>query len=177
MSGEEMDGLTAGLRALAADLRRVEAPARVEERVLAAFREREIRPVRRAPAPRRAWWFPLAAWATAAAAGTAMVVFLVRDHPPARVHEPVRSALQLAAADSSAGAETITIDDSGFIPLPNAESISPNEEVDVVRVEVPRSAMVALGLPVSEEAAAEKVKADIVLGADGLARAVRILDE
>ena len=175
MSGEELDGLTAGLKALAKDLRRVEAPARVEDRLLAAFRNRERRPVRQA-APRRAWWVPLAAWATAAAAGTAMAVFLTRDHPPAPVRQPVHSALQLAAADS-AGADAISGDDSGFIPLPNAESISLNEEVDVVQVEVPRAAILALGLPVSEDVATEKVKADIVLGADGLARAVRILDE
>jgi hypothetical protein len=177
MSSGELDGLRAGLKALAADLRRVEAPARVEERVLAAFRERGTKPVRPAPLPRRGWWFPLAAWATAAAAGTALGVFLMRDHSPARVHQPVRSVLQLAVVDPSAGAETVSGDDSGFIPLPNAESISPNEEVDVVRVEVTRSAILALGLPVSEEAATEKVKADIALGADGLARAVRILDE
>lgn len=176
MSGEEMDQLTAGLKAVAADLRRVEAPGRVEERLVAAFRERQTAVVPRVREPRRAWWVPVAAWATAAAAGTALTVFLTRDHPAVPVRQPARSMMQLAVADPGADAEVISADDSGFILLPNAESISPNEEVDVVRVEVPRSAIVALGLPLTEETATEKVTADIALGADGLAHAVRILE-
>ena len=109
-------------------------------------------------------------------AGTALTVFLTRDHPAVPVRQPARSMMQLAVADPGADAEVISADDSGFILLPNAESISPNEEVDVVRVEVPRSAIVALGLPLTEETATEKVTADIALGADGLAHAVRILE-
>jgi hypothetical protein len=49
--------------------------------------------------------------------------------------------------------------------------------VNVVRVEMPRSAMLALGLEVSPERASELVAADVMLGPDGLARAVKFLDE
>jgi hypothetical protein len=64
----------------------------------------------------------------------------------------------------------------GFITLPNAGRLADNEEVNLVRVEVPRSAMIALGLEVSPERATELVAADVMLGPDGLARAVRFLD-
>jgi hypothetical protein len=64
-----------------------------------------------------------------------------------------------------------------FIPLPNAARLAPSEDVNLVRVEVPRSTMIALGYPVAADRAAELVQADVVLGSDGLARAVRFLDE
>jgi hypothetical protein len=69
-----------------------------------------------------------------------------------------------------------TVAESGFIPLPNAAQIGPNEEVNLVRVEVPRSAMIALGYDVKPEEATESVQADVMLGTDGMARAVRFLD-
>jgi hypothetical protein len=43
-------------------------------------------------------------------------------------------------------------------------------------VEVPRSAMIALGFEVNPEQAWQPVQADVMLGADGLARAVRFID-
>src|SRR5260370_42713042 len=70
------------------------------------------------------------------------------------------------------GAQTGT----GFMDLPNAAEIGPNEDLNMVRVEVPRSAMIALGLEVGPEQAWQPVQADVMLGADGLARAVRFLE-
>jgi hypothetical protein len=67
-------------------------------------------------------------------------------------------------------------DFEGFIPLPNSEAVQANEDMDVVHVEVPRSAMLAVGLEVSEDRAGEMVQADVMLGSDGVARAVRFLD-
>jgi hypothetical protein len=45
-----------------------------------------------------------------------------------------------------------------------------------VRIEVPRSALVALGFEVSGEGSEEPVEADVMLDADGVARAVRVLN-
>ena len=64
-----------------------------------------------------------------------------------------------------------------FIPLLDAEELETSDEVDVVRVEVPRSAMAALGFVVSAERASERVEADVAIGPDGLARAVRFVDQ
>jgi hypothetical protein len=41
---------------------------------------------------------------------------------------------------------------------------------------VPRSTLVALGIAVNPDQASERVEADVLVGADGLARAVRFLD-
>ncbi len=45
----------------------------------------------------------------------------------------------------------------------------------LVRVELPRSALMRFGLPVNNERANERVKADVLVGSDGIARAVRFI--
>jgi hypothetical protein len=74
--------------------------------------------------------------------------------------------------------QTADVDDAedanGFIPLPNAEALEPNGDVNVVSVEVPRSAVVAAGILLADDRASEMVKADVMLGSDGLARAIRL---
>jgi hypothetical protein len=53
--------------------------------------------------------------------------------------------------------------------------INLQDGAQVVRVELPRSAMVSLGLPVNMDRYGERVKADVLLGADGLAHAIRFV--
>ena len=53
--------------------------------------------------------------------------------------------------------------------------LSPFGSGRVVRVRVPRTAMLQFGLPINENRASELVKADVVLGEDGLARAIRFV--
>ena len=168
--------LALGLRRLAADWQSVEAPARVESRLTAAFLGQAGRTVLR-PAAR--WWVPVATWATAAVAVIALAMFLARDRHVVPAHRTTSSRVELAAVEPPADLETLgdsSDTDNDFIPMPNAARIEPNEDLDLVRVEVPRSAMIALGYPVSEERASEPVEAEVVLGADGLARAVRFLE-
>lgn len=45
----------------------------------------------------------------------------------------------------------------------------------IVRVELPRSAMANFGLPVNVDRADQRVKADVLLGVDGLAHAIRFV--
>ncbi len=45
----------------------------------------------------------------------------------------------------------------------------------IVRVELPRTTMANFGLPVNMERADEKIKADVLLGVDGLAHAIRFV--
>ena len=45
----------------------------------------------------------------------------------------------------------------------------------MVRVELPRTTMASFGLPVNMERADEKIKADVLLGVDGLAHAIRFV--
>jgi hypothetical protein len=169
--------LASGLRMLAADWRSVEAPARVESRLTAAFLGQAGLAASR-PAIR--WWVPVATWAAAAAAVVALAMFLARDRQPvAPAHRTTSSRVQLAAVEPPADLETLgdsSDADNDFILMPNAARIEPNEDLNLVRVEVPRSAMIAMGYAVSEDRASEPVEAEVVLGADGLARAVRFLE-
>ena len=168
--------LASGLRRLAADWRPVEAPARVEARLTAAFLGQAGLTVL-GPATR--WWVPVATWAMATAAVVALAMFLARDRQVVPAHRTTSSRVQLALAGPPADLEMLgdfsDVDDD-FIPIPNAARIEENEDLNLVRVEVPRSAMIALGYAVAEERASEPVEAEVVLGADGLARAVRFLD-
>ncbi|HST24183.1 MAG TPA: hypothetical protein VLR90_23985 [Blastocatellia bacterium] len=62
-----------------------------------------------------------------------------------------------------------------FIPLVQGDSLNLMESGQLVRVELPRSALVSFGLPMNMERADQRVKADVVVGNDGLARAIRFV--
>ena len=62
-----------------------------------------------------------------------------------------------------------------FLPLTfTADSTAP-ESGHLVRVTIPRSALVAMGLPMNAERAGELVRAEVFIGDDGLARAIRFI--
>jgi hypothetical protein len=172
------------LRALAAAEPR-EAPTWVEERLVDAFRFR-VRAARRRK---------IVAWTgagVAAAAVAAFVGILAGGPATSAKPEPVRVApaelptlrKQVIPAvtpapapsrqrvkESAAPTEIAT----SFYDLPEAEGLAPAEDTSVIRVEVPRTALRLVGLPVSEERADERIMADLVVGQDGLARAVRFV--
>jgi len=166
---EQQRRLAVGLRTMAVDMRAVAAPPRVEANLRDAFR-RETAPAGRGAMPVR--FVPALSWAAAAAAVIAMGLWIApRRHTavPQTHHRPA-SAVELASL-ADAGP-----DDDGFFPLPNAERVGPNDDVNVVRMELPRSAMLVVGLDVSPERVSEPVQAEVMLGPDGLARAVRFVD-
>lgn len=167
--------LTGVLRSIAAESRSLGAPERVEARLLSVFRTNYGIP---APLVRSAWR-GMALWASAATAVIALALFLVGGRYPQPPDQPARNAMELALLQEAAVIDENTLVEErapGFIALPNAATLGPNEEVNLVRVEVPRSAMMAVGLTVNEERALERVQADVMLGADGLPRAVRFLE-
>jgi len=121
---------------------------------------------------------------------TALALTLLRTGPPAAAkpgtvaapHRTAQPSPQWAVVEAPAPADADQDEDSaglgdGFIRLPNATRIEPNEDVNVVRVEVTGSAMIAMGLPVSEDRASETLLADVALGPDGMARAVRFVND
>jgi hypothetical protein len=73
--------------------------------------------------------------------------------------------------NSSDEAEVVT----RFFPLREGEDLTTLESLQFVRVELPGSAPSEVGLPVDPETVSEPVKADVVLGQDGLARAIRFV--
>src|SRR4029077_2224657 len=86
--------------------------------------------------------------------------------PPAVVaarpwrHKPARAAMKREIA-------------TDFIPV--MVDPDPFERGRLVRVKLPRSALTAFGLPVNEERFEERIQADVLVGEDGLARAIRFV--
>jgi hypothetical protein len=62
-----------------------------------------------------------------------------------------------------------------FIPLRYGDDQKPMESGEVIRVQMPRSALITLGLPVNVVRADEQIMADLLIGEDGLARAIRFV--
>lgn len=78
-------------------------------------------------------------------------------------------ASKRSRASETADAGEITTE---FIPL---AGFAQSEGVHLVRVELPRSALSSFGIPVNAERAGGRVKADVLLGEDGTARAIRFV--
>jgi hypothetical protein len=146
------------LRGLAADGPR-EAPPHVEEQLKREFRRQKRRRNLIAWTP----WFSVAA----AAAGIALLLWVHSEKPkPA----PAAAAVIARAVD-----DTAEEDYDGFYPLAEAEALPAVENAMVVRVQLPVSSLQLMGVPVSEERADASVQADLLLGQDGLARGVRLV--
>ena len=62
-----------------------------------------------------------------------------------------------------------------FIPLIEGEDLSSFESLQVARVELPPSALMDFGLRVGPEMPAGPVEAELLLGNDGIARAIRLV--
>lgn len=62
-----------------------------------------------------------------------------------------------------------------FIPLSYMTAVNLQDGGQIVRVELPRSALANFGLPVNMDRYNEKVKADVLVGVDGLAHAIRFI--
>ncbi len=145
------------LRALASDGPQ-EAPAHIEARLRVEFRRRKRR------RDLRIWAPPLSLAAAAALA----LLFWGREHKPAAAQKPAAVVMQSVAPAADDDAE------AGFYPLPEAEGLPPVENAMVVRVQLPVSSLQLMGVPIGEESAGASVQADLLLGQDGLARAVRL---
>ena len=91
--------------------------------------------------------------------------------------EPVQS-IAVSSKDETATSVTphsvaeITTD---FMPVGYASATTLQDGGQLVRVELPRSALVAFGLPMNVNRYDEKVKADVFFSADGMARAIRFV--
>ncbi len=133
-------------------MRPLRAPDRVEEALLRQFRKQ-----RKSPVPHLAW---RQLGKLAAAVVTVVLAVLMMRLPP-EVPEPARGAPQEIATD--------------FLPIGYGTPLAPDEFAQVIRVSVPRSDLAQFGLPVRFDEGPERVTADIVLGEDGIARAVRFV--
>jgi hypothetical protein len=192
MSSRNLEKL---LAELGGQTRRAEAPKHVEAALLSAFRAQSNKPVPR-------MW---TRWALAAAAAIAIVIGTgvwklnqpldalppvklataapapppvqpasVQAAPPVvakRLRRTTRPRAVPAQVEGSPTQEVAT----DFMPLEDTLTLPPLESGHILRVQMPRSTMMRFGLPVNPDRMLEPVKADVVFGQDGIARAVRFV--
>jgi hypothetical protein len=181
MTENELE-LLDGLRALAAAEPQVASP-QVERMLVAQFRARTAR-------KRLVVWGSSAAGFGAVAAMIALMVWTPVVKAPAHV-APAASALAPGVEEAAAEPESeypaaaqaryavVRADDlaSNFYPLPEAADLPAIETAMVVRVQMPASSLQLMGVPVSDDMEAGPVEADFLLGQDGLARGVRLIQQ
>lgn len=186
---ESERALTSALRELAMQRDGIEAPPAVQSAVMAAYARRHEK--------RQAMAWRKAAWAVPFAAGLLLFVWLSRRAPevrmanesragapveapletPARI-EPAEVASAPAATASRAPRATPVRSPeyvTEFVPLRFGKPLESGEPVVVVRMQLPASQLRRLGLPVAPDATSGMVKADVLLGGDGLAKAIRFV--
>lgn len=189
-----------GVRAVRAEVAAEQAPAHLEQVLLNAFRERgrtaSVVPL----AQRNLVW---GHWRVAAIAAVLLLatsigtIVLVRSLPretpaPAKAEAlasvPGSSTKSSSATDKrdeptaiprprrrsmarTPRVETVT----EFFPLNEGDDLDSLEFTQIVRVELNPSALREVGLPTSYASNGDAVKADLILGQDGLARAIRFV--
>jgi hypothetical protein len=169
--------LEAGLKQIATTQGGWSAPPRVEAALLEEFRAQSrsqvVPAIPRAPRP---LWIRhrLSALAAAGALAAALALLLISP-----LRHPAHIAAGSAALSQVVEADDDSASDNGFVPLPyfaSAGEIANASEDDVVRVEMPRSALVNLGVPVNDDANSGTVEAELLLGEGGVPQAVRVLE-
>lgn len=219
------ESLTRGLRALAVQMKSLEAPRSVENRLLEAFRQPQVAATLPVTLSYRRYWLT----AVAAMLLIMLGVVVVRwnrsqpelpqyagveqapapkqnkeeekaNSPKLAVNEDQRvmkstgsnykprpkrrPAINPTLVQASSGrsrnngvqsnhAEVAT----EFMPLGYLNPRSFQDGGQIVRVEVPRTTLASFGIPVNMERYNEKVKADILLGVDGRAQAIRFVQD
>jgi hypothetical protein len=181
------DRVLQALQTLAENDRASEAPPEVEARLLDAFHARRARRVRR----QRAWM-----GVVTLAAGIVIALLLWPDRTPKPLVSAVQPVLQIpetaraAPAPAAAVAPSVTPAPrkvvrkiaavpqphevvTDFFPLMNpAPSF---ERGQMLRVQLPAAAMQTVGLPVREDHLDDLVQADVLVGEEGMPRAIRFV--
>lgn len=174
----EARALSLALKDFAEDSAQMGAPVELEERLAGAFREHHGNLEQARSRTQRLRWH-WAEWTTLAAAAVVLVVIGAWNFSGGHVSvQPDAAAVNPATNNTvqSNGLEEIAGDFGGdFVPVPYGESMSPDDSGLVVRISMTRGALGSLGYPVDEGQAGEVVQADVLVGEDGLPRAVRLV--
>jgi hypothetical protein len=191
--------LTVSLQALARADRNLQAPAYSEVRLLEAFRAQRGR---RRPQAWAGWMAAAAALILAAGAGLrwppasssarraperaavsvsappsspAQLPPALTAPPPSRSAPVSPSGLHAAGTGKAVAADGPAEELADFIPLPYVDQDAPLGSGEVVRIRLSEADLGLLGLPVSEDAGGRSLTADVVIGEDGVARAIRFM--
>jgi hypothetical protein len=96
---------------------------------------------------------------------------IVRSRASGTRNENVTANQAETAVADSTEREIVT----DFLPVGYTSSMNLQDGGQIVRVELPRSTLATFGLPVNMDRYHERVKADVLFGADGQARAIRFV--
>jgi hypothetical protein len=151
--------LQSDLAQLRTALRALEPPEVDEAALRARFREMQQQRAQNAVAERSSRFRLAAAAAVVLALGGILAAVVLRGEHPASVLVPVAAETPVAAP----------VPVSAFQPLPNSTSLSPSSSYNVVRVRIPLSAFAVV--PGTQQGGS--IEADLLVGEDGLARAIR----
>ena len=173
------------LQMLAVADRDLAAPAAVEERLKLAFRRRRKVLV----------WKRTAIWTMAAAAAIVGIAVL-RDAKPKQPVAPIVSQANPPAPGQTVvkqpEVQHVVVSSTPKRPraprvqapvqrevvtefFPLVDYAPPFERGELVRMRVPASAMRAVGLPVREDRLTDPVQAEVLVGQEGMARAIRFV--
>lgn len=142
----------------------VQAPARLRRSVMAAWAARDS-VLRETPSRRHGLLATAAAAVIALAVGAAIVL-------PYRTRElahPVERAVSHEADPATAAHDAMAAPVVRLV----ADAALENEPLQVIRVRLPRASLSDLGIAPGEAEASSLVDVDVVVGSDGLPRAIR----
>lgn len=172
---EQQRHLTDLQRALVID---VAPPLSLEARLTEEYVGSRLRPRRRASARRGAWL------TFAAIAAALILAWFVK---PARKQTPVVASRTQARVPIVVATNVEPkpkpqkrrhkpdADPPPFLPIPYTQPLDPGERAEVVRMEMPVAALIAAGFHVATSDAGAEARADVMIGEDGRARAVRLI--
>jgi hypothetical protein len=137
-------------------------PASGEAKLVTAYRARK-----RAARMRQVATF-------AAAAALAGVLWIPLQHRPAVAeYDDDDSQALLADAMAAAAGSGDSSGDNGFVPTLYASSGQPIESLRLVRVSIPKESLAQYGVR-PPDVQSDEVAADLLVGQDGIARAIRV---
>lgn len=174
---ESWQTLRADLHAVGAETQEAEAPARVEMRLRQEFRTRHKTKKARQAAV-------YAGWTLAAAAVVLAAVSWVNwrhKNGKGNTESAVNSAQRVninrtMPAGPELGETIVASNDAGEFTLLPGSLPGMLGDATVVRVQMQRGALGALGLTVNEERAADLIQVDLLVGDDGQPQALRLAE-
>ena len=164
--------LRADLRELAQLTSEASAPSRVEMRLRQEFRTRYTTQKRRGRAVVASWLLAAAALILVA---TSLVLWQRGGRTDAAKQQPSTPAATHSVANGPELGGTLIAENDGdeFAMIPGAIP-GMMDDTTIVRVQMERGSLAALGLSVNEEHANDIVQVDLLLGADGQPQAYRL---
>jgi hypothetical protein len=146
------DRLRAAIDRLKAESANADAPPQMERALLGEFDRVRRRATRRTR------------MIVAGAVAASLAVFCVLEFRP-------HGTPSLPSAVSADLRES----EQPFVTIPYVAPLAPYERAEIVRMELPVAALIAAGLPMRTADPRARAEADVVVGQDGRARAVRLI--